>query len=320
MFDTALRARVVRLLANDFRIEDLTTLYLALREMSGGRETVTEIGNFVAHRGERTRGITTRSLRDFFTVVRFTYPVLIGMASNKYDTADMPRNMREYLPAALRRVDAIRLKKETGLKKITAEKTFAGILARIVEHSDGRLELSRPTSDDLALLKNLTGHFTLSPAFTGERIYKELQDALIESGLLKHKELRMFRPFESTIILYAISIMHGSIIDLGDGTKAALFATADAGRGTMGIWAIADLDPKQSIVRIVPRVTVGRDEIGGPAIETDLKADECCEPALRLSPLVISRKLETSGLANKAPYWDFLLELNAANRKLTKLG
>lgn len=43
-----LRIRVERLLRGDQRPEDLAALFLALRDYSGGRECVVEIGNYIA--------------------------------------------------------------------------------------------------------------------------------------------------------------------------------------------------------------------------------------------------------------------------------
>jgi hypothetical protein len=71
MSDARLRVRVERLLRGDLRTDDLSTLFLALRDRSNCAEVVSEIGDFVAHQDERTKGITTRSVRDFFTTLKF---------------------------------------------------------------------------------------------------------------------------------------------------------------------------------------------------------------------------------------------------------
>ena len=70
MSDPSLRLRVEQLLSGELRATDLIMLFLASREMCGGRETVKEIGDFVAHKTRRTRGATTRELRNFMTDFR----------------------------------------------------------------------------------------------------------------------------------------------------------------------------------------------------------------------------------------------------------
>jgi hypothetical protein len=61
-----LRVRVERLLRGNFRAEDLNRLFLYARDRCQGRESVQEIGDFVAHHDERSKGVVTRRTRDFF--------------------------------------------------------------------------------------------------------------------------------------------------------------------------------------------------------------------------------------------------------------
>ena len=51
-----LRQRVLRLMNGELRVNDLTTLFLNARRRTQGRETIEEIGDFVAHQDTRTRG------------------------------------------------------------------------------------------------------------------------------------------------------------------------------------------------------------------------------------------------------------------------
>jgi hypothetical protein len=74
MPDPKSRARVQRLLSGTFRPDDLTGLFLYARDHCDGRESVAEIGHFVAHHNERDRGIVTRSTRDWFAMARFHMP------------------------------------------------------------------------------------------------------------------------------------------------------------------------------------------------------------------------------------------------------
>jgi len=60
MIDTALRVRVNRLLSDDFRIEDLTALFLALRERVMGWIPLSKLAN-LSH--TETNEIAVSSLR-----------------------------------------------------------------------------------------------------------------------------------------------------------------------------------------------------------------------------------------------------------------
>jgi hypothetical protein len=66
MSDAGMRARVVRLLEGRSTADDLTRLFLFARDSCDGREAIQEIGDFVAHAGERNKGLLTRAARDWF--------------------------------------------------------------------------------------------------------------------------------------------------------------------------------------------------------------------------------------------------------------
>lgn len=322
MFEMDLKARASRLLDGEFHVEDLSTLYLALRQMSPARETVTEIGDFVAHRGERTKGTTTRALQDFFVVFRHAYPLLEAGTRGKYTTRDLPKTVRRFLPAAIRRMDKERLRTETEFEVPVIHKVVQEILGRIIQHADGRLQLPSPTEREFAALRFLYGHFASTPAFNGDRISAEFCDALIEANLVRYDDTRRLQQLAETVVLFAISMMHGSMIDLGDGTKAELYGTPDTGNRTIGIWAIADLDAGQTSVTSATNTGQDRVRLGGPAVETNLHPKDCCEAKLILEPLKVTQPLASQGglaVDTDAPMWTFPIELNA-NRKLSKLA
>src|SRR5262245_5251242 len=103
MADAKSRARVERLLSNRFRQDDLTGLFLYARDHCDGRESVTDIGDFIAHHNERNKGIVTRSTRDWFTVVRFHMRRFVP-PNTQLDSQNMPGVTREYFRIAVDRL------------------------------------------------------------------------------------------------------------------------------------------------------------------------------------------------------------------------
>lgn len=69
MLHDDLRIRARRLATGRHRVEDLDRLFLGLRDRDSGRMSVREIGDFVAHRGERQKGPVTQTARDAFTSI-----------------------------------------------------------------------------------------------------------------------------------------------------------------------------------------------------------------------------------------------------------
>src|SRR5688572_6682491 len=99
MPDPGMRARVGRLLRRDFRSDDLTRLFLYARDRCDGRESVQEIGDFVAHHDERTKGLITRSTRDW-QITAWHYTLRI---QNALDRFRLSKDYPEFLYASLRR-------------------------------------------------------------------------------------------------------------------------------------------------------------------------------------------------------------------------
>jgi hypothetical protein len=110
MSDAIVRARVERLLRGDVRNDDLTRLFLFARDRCDGRECIQEIGDFVAHHDERTKGIVSRTVADWSVIVRFRG----WMPNNQLDLQRLPSIFPEYLMATARRLDHKTIRANTG--------------------------------------------------------------------------------------------------------------------------------------------------------------------------------------------------------------
>ena len=91
MANAGMRIRVKRLLHGKFRPDDITTLFLHLRDRHGGRESVREMGDFVAHPDRRDRGMTAKQVGTWFTYMRFRLLAQQG----PLDIMNLPINFRE---------------------------------------------------------------------------------------------------------------------------------------------------------------------------------------------------------------------------------
>jgi hypothetical protein len=277
MADTALRIRVERLLRGEFRVEDLTTLFLAMRDRCDGREAVREIGDFAAHRDERTKGITTRTVREFFTLLKFGIP---RIGESPLSLVDLPPNIADVMRATFSRLDSQLLRKYTGMKRITAQKALIDVIARIQRDVTGRYILPWPTESDARLVECLTNFIISREAFNDERLCEEFTATLSANSLLRKNETKQFRALAPAITLYAISVMHLCSIDLGDETAAILEASPAAGeRGKLGVLAKAEVWRKKGM-------GPGGSEIMkpilaiGPIFVTNLDASVYCETEL----------------------------------------
>lgn len=234
-----LRIRVERLLKGDFNPSYLSELFLALRDYSGGRQTIMEIGNFVAHCGERNIGITTEEARGFFAVIRFFYQRSPG--PNPLDIFDLPKNFSDLLGFAFRRTENSRIKTELRLKRSEAERRLNDLRKRIQKDAAQKVSLARPTNEDLALIKCFLGQIVVRPAFDDEKLIEEFTTALHANGLLYKNEFKAFLELKTFVGLFAVSKMHQCIIDLGDGTHAQLSAGATLSQRNIEVSAASEL-------------------------------------------------------------------------------
>lgn len=296
MSDPSLRLRVERLLSGDLRPADLIMLFLGAREICGGRETVKEIGDFVAHKTDRTRGTTTRELRNFITDLRFKY----ANWDSYVPMNQLPIDFADIMQRSLNRADAQHLKGETGLVPATATKILPKILAQLKDNNAGGLVLAKPSVDnELKLLSYLLTFSHIRPAFTADRLYKEFVDTLLANELLEWSEVKAFAAAKPAISLFAIEHLHGSSVRLEDDSTVSLRATAYCDGGTLGVGAYI----------IIPR----KAETGAPlrilhgsaVFLTKMVADDWCDRTLCQRPI--------------PPWWSHPIELIDSG-KLSRLS
>lgn len=268
MYHYALRNRVERLLRNEYQPEDLIRLFLFVRDKPDGRETVQEIGDFVAHHDDRNKGITTLAVRDFFTVLRVKIPYL----KKSFELTDLPPTFPNVLEAVARRVEGRIIKRDTGLTRAKAHKMLPDLVAKLKDKPNGNLTFHGHLSNkELRLIKCLSSYIVSKPAFDHDRLYTEFIETLKSHGLITKEEIRTHSELKPIIGLYAITAMHNSIVKLNDGDDAQLYASASADKTDEGI----------SVMATAPVSHEGNTVfVGGTIFSTDLNPEAFCEPRL----------------------------------------
>ena len=210
MHDEELRHRAGRLLAGDFRIEDLDRLFLGLRARARGCSCFREIGDFVAHRDTREKGLVTQVGRDVFTSLDVWSLKLRG---HKPSWADITRAAH----ANLRLASDEQLKSNCGCNRPAVRKKLERALAK-VDHG-GQL-----TGSEYRVLEFLGNRFIWKPAFTSDRLTAEFKQVLMRNGIIGKSEADDLDGARAFVSLYALAVMHGSSVVLDSGQKAKLFA------------------------------------------------------------------------------------------------
>jgi len=78
MIERDLKLRVARLVRGERRTEDLDRLFLGLRQAPRVGSCIREIGDFVAHRNRREKGLITRQAQDVFKSFRSWIHITLG--------------------------------------------------------------------------------------------------------------------------------------------------------------------------------------------------------------------------------------------------
>jgi len=210
MIDDDLHLRAKRLLGGQHRTDDLDRFYLDLRERTHGRASFREIGDFVAHRGERNRGPVTPVARDVITSVSIWS---LGFRGKKPTYPELAQAAR----ANFRLASDKQLKDGCGLKRSAVKK--------VVDRALPRFEGGGPIDDEeLRVLLYLANRFIWRPAFTDDEVVKDFCDVLTLNKIVSKADRPALLAARDFVSLYALICMHGTSIALEDGTSAQLLA------------------------------------------------------------------------------------------------
>jgi hypothetical protein len=269
MADPKSRARVERLLDGKNRTDDLTHLFLYARDRCDGRESVQEIGDFVAHHDERTKGIVTRTVREFFAIANFFGPRFTVGGPHPIDPQNLPSVTPDFLRACFTRLDHSIIKNNTGLSKAQAYKILPSLVRALRKKQDGSFALPLITRDELALFQCLASYMTMRAAFEGNQLFADLCATLKSNGLITKPELQRAPVFKPAVLLFAASIMHNSVIRIEGGSTVKVHARRDV----EGIHVSA----------AVPVMNIGQPneiKFACDIFTTNISPNEFCDPKL----------------------------------------
>lgn len=210
MLDDDLRHRARRLLAGDRRVADLDRLFLGLRARASAQSCFREIGDFVAHRDTREKGLITQRGRDVFTSVDVWS---LKMRGRDPTWADISRAAYANLQLASDK----QLEAGCGCQRSSAKQRLQRALAKVEQGK-------RPTDKEIQTLDYLGNRFIWKPAFTSAQLEAEFMHVLLQHGIIQPGEADCSEETHTFLALYALALMHGSKILLENGHRGRLFA------------------------------------------------------------------------------------------------
>ena len=298
--DKTLGARVERFLSPECQPEDLTQIFLSLRQESYGNECVKEVGDFVAHRKEREKGITTQRVRDYFTML----PVM-QTGGQQLDISNLPPDIIDFLDAAFRMYGIEFLHEKTGLNTGRAKRAFLQFRSKIKPIGGGKIGIKEYITAEEQLVANcLTNRSLLIPAFDDDKLIQELLRVLKIHELISAADINSVLSKKHLVAAYVISVMHQSkIIQLPADAEinGAIY------KGTLAAFAMSSRQLFQ-YSEIAAKSPVFK-PIGFPIFKTSAPAEKFCDASLigdpRLTfwecPIELSASLVLSPLNGEPP-------------------
>ena len=260
--DEDLRMRVRRLLQGGRRTDDLDRLYLGLRDRARRCPAVLEIGDFIAHRDRREKGLITQVGRDVFT----SFDVW-SLTLRRLDVG--PNDFIRAAEANLRLASDAQIRAGLGSSRQMAAARLKRAIVQVREKKE-------VAESEWAAFSFFGNRFVWRPAFSGDQLHRELTELLVQHDLMGTDDVEQFAAARAFLILHAITAMHGSSILLDNGSHARLFA----GFANRDRW----LEVKVDLVF---------HELGKPLMApiclflSDLRAEVYCTPELLEDPTPI---------------------------------
>lgn len=200
------RKRVARLLRGERHVTDLDRLFADLRFTGSDLMTVREVGDFAAHRGERDKGIVMKRAAD----MQVSAGAWVRQMTGQEQTLEEARRVAK---ANLRIAPEERIKNALGMTRQQAESHFRQA-AKWLEAG------KRPKDRQAAAFNWLVGSCMWETAFTDEKLMNDFTNLLIQVGALDEENRERFGECRPFVTLYALTVMHMSLIIMPDGSKA----------------------------------------------------------------------------------------------------
>lgn len=210
--DPRLRQRVERLLRPEFHVDDITKLFLGLREHHGDNPTFQEVGDFIAHGDMRIKGAVSSNLTDLITFYQNRFPRSIKEGVN----IDAGR-LLGVLKANLRLIQ----KSAAMMRALKLDGSAYSILCQAGEKLKGVVRDKIIADPPLNLpqfhvVHQLYDYMLETPLFWGRELVEEFMAVLLRNKLVTPAEAPQFWRYANEICLVAVAAMHGCRIRVGD--------------------------------------------------------------------------------------------------------
>lgn len=187
---------------------DLDRLFLDLRSLGKKYEVIREIGDFVAHRDERDKGVVIKRIKEMQISAK-------SWLRQKQNIAPTLEEARETAIANLNIVPETRLHDNLRMSKQQARTHYAKAEKKLAAGK-------KPVGKQEKVFNFLAGTMMWECAFSDEQLIEELAEALIETGSLDKEAKAQFLDCRDFVALYTLSVLHMSNLLMPDKNLVSL--------------------------------------------------------------------------------------------------
>jgi len=264
------------------------------RDRSGGRESVQDIGDFIAHPQEKTTGLIVRTVRNLTFIIRSK----LAINGVTIDVTKIPENLPDLIRINSKHLAQQLITRETGFSRVKVQKILPAILSKLLPNPDGSFRMEGFTNDEFSVMNCILTFFSIFPAFNASKLFDDFSETLLDLELLQRKkELSQFKAVKNLITVFALRTMHKTTVVLPHMSDAlisvGLAESQDANDGERNYLS----------ANVVASATWNGDpvRVSFSVFRTDLLAEKYCEVEL-LSRL------------NKNHRFDCDIDINAKGR------
>lgn len=233
-----LRPLVERLIRKDFRPQNLDTIILGIRSKTDGRKAIRDIGDFVAHRESRFRGVIAEETQEWFHLARSTAYYL----QNPIDLNNVHPDFLPSLEITLARMKKKFFQKEIGASYESARRLLKDIATRST-NNDGKILVRINSQREFDLISKLASKLVIQPAFDDAKLFDEFIAVLRSQSLLAKNEVKSLEYLRPILSRYAVSLMHKCVVILKDKSRVELVASPNLYDCEINIVAAIDVSP-----------------------------------------------------------------------------
>ena len=245
MREKELCLRLNRIASGEFRPDDLTHLFLALRERTFGVHSIKEVGDFVAHPGFREKGPLTKELKIFFQ--NFEYFMSLQSELN-IDIHKLPNDFLEIVDFSFARIVDMVIMERVGISK----KQASHILDRIKKSAtfmQNNIRLDIDDSLSLEIIQLCISSLVVKPYLTSEDFWRDFCFVLTKNGILRKSDQSSLKKVSPGILNYTIARMHGTYIKRKCGRL--IYITAATSNNNLSVKALSNIDYDRDIYLMV---------------------------------------------------------------------